>query len=404
MNKLIFIFLLLLLSGTSFSQQFTLDLNDTILKEKIEVKFQNISEISSTSIPYNFLGKFIKGGDLSTDLISSTSNIQKSVNRFGIEFSSEFSANLYQIEIGKDKKYSPTLVVGQSLIGGIVYSKNWFDLVFKGNQTISNADFSGLNQSLFSFQKIGIGIINRKNQSNYRINFYGLNNYESLQFDHFKLIQNNPLDSIRLQALGDLNLNHNQHFFNGFGVGIDLDYRYEYVTNSNSKSTMQFKISNLGFSFLQKFNSYHINIDKYFDGYTLSQLKSINNQNAWKDTLGINTNEVRNKMILLPVFYQIAKLVNVHSDKKFQSFFGIKGYINLPYLPLVFFGGNYKVYKDWTTDGQISFGGFTKYRFAFGVNYLGDKFKVRFGTNDVYGLFTSKGYNKSIYTTFIFAL
>ena len=379
----------------SYAQQFSLEQNDTLTKDKIEISFQSVIESASTSLPNSIVNKFMFGGEISSDLINQTSLKQNNVNRYGLDFSSQIELNLFNFKLGKAKKYSPSIVIGQSILGGIVYSKNWFDLIFKGNEFIENNDFSGFNQGFVSFQKIGFGIVNAKTKSNYRLNIYGINNYENLQFSHFKIIQDNPLDSIRLQALGDLNYAENNQFINGIGVGFDIDYRYSFNLFKDGKSTFQFKVNNLGVGFLEQNSYYHFNSDKMYSGYTLNQITSIENEFNWKDSLGVREEMIKNKIVVLPAFFQIAKLIDFNSTKKLQSFYGVRGYLNLPYAPMLFIGGSYQLMKDWSINSQISIGGYSNTRVSTGIDYNRNHIKVRFGTNDIYGLVSFKGYNKS---------
>lgn len=379
----------------SYAQQFSLEQNDTLTKNKIEISFQSVIESASTSLPNSFVNKFMFGGEISSDLINQTSLKQNNVNRYGLDFSSQIELNLFNFKLGKTKKYSPSVVIGQSILGGIVYSKNWFDLIFKGNEFIEHNDFSGFNQRFVSFQKIGFGIVNAKTKSNYSLNIYGINNYQNLQFSHFKIIQENPLDSIRLQALGDLNYAENKQFINGFGIGFDIDYRYSFNLYKDEKSTFQFKVNNLGVGFLQQNSHYHFNSDKMYSGYTLNQITSIENEFSWKDTLGVSEEMINNKIVVLPAFFQIAKLIDFNSTKKLQSFYGVRAYLNLPYVPMLFIGGSFQLMKDWAINSQISIGGYSNIRISTGIDYNGNHIKVRLGTNDIYGLVSSKGYNKS---------
>ena len=399
--KRIFLTYCLFFVTVNYAQQFGLAQNDTLIKDKVEINFKSVLESASTSLSNSFVNKFIQGGEISSDLINQTSTKQNNVNRYGIDFSNQIELNLFNFKLGASKKYSPSLTIGQSMIGGMVYSKNWFDLIFKGNETVTNEDFSGFNQRFVSFQKIGFGVIDTKTKSSYKINFYGINSYESLEFSHFKIIQENPLDSIRIQALGDLNYNVNNQFLNGFGVGFDIDYRYSFNLFKDEKSTFQFKVNNLGLGIIQQNSHFHFNTNKMIEGYSLDQISTINSDFAWKDSLGIQDETIKNKMVLLPSFYQIAKLIDVNSSKKLQSFYGIRGYINLPFVPMLFIGGNYQFFQNWSVNTQVSFGGYSNARISTGINYNRNHLKVQIGTNDIYGLVSSKGYNKSILMSFI---
>lgn len=385
----------------NYAQQFNLEKYDTLTNDKVEINFKSVLESASTSLSNSFVNKFIIGGEISSSLINQTSKEQKNVNRYGFDFSNQIELNLFNFKFGESKKYSPSITIGQTLTGGVVYSNNWFDLIFKGNETIENEDFSGFNQRFISFQKIGLGLINTKTKSSFKINFYGINNYQSLDFSHLKIIQDNPFDSIRIQALGDLNYNVNNQFLNGVGVGFDLDFRHSFNLFEDEKSIFQFKVNNLGIGVIQQNSHFHFNTDKVIEGYSMNQITSINNDFPLKDTLGILEERTKNKMVLLPSFYQIAKLIEVNSSKKLQSFYGVRGYINLPYMPMLFIGGNYQFFHNWSLNSQISIGGYSNARISTGINYNGNHLQVQIGTNDIYGLVSSKGYNKSFLMSFL---
>ena len=79
----------------SYAQQFSLEQNDTLTKDKIEISFQSVIESASTSLPNSFVNKFMFGGEISSDLINQTSLKQNNVNRYGLDFSSQIELNLF---------------------------------------------------------------------------------------------------------------------------------------------------------------------------------------------------------------------------------------------------------------------------------------------------------------------
>ena len=70
-------------------------------------------------------------------------------------------------------------------------------------------------------------------------------------------------------------------------------------------------------------------------------------------------------------------------------------------MPMLFIGGNYQFFHNWSLNSQISIGGYSNARISTGINYNGNHLQVQIGTNDIYGLVSSKGYNKSFLMSFL---
>ncbi|MDB0011682.1 hypothetical protein N9E20_02615 [Crocinitomicaceae bacterium] len=396
--------LLVILLGTfsiCFSQQYLKDEVDTNSYKQVFL-LNGIGQYSGNAIQNEMVNKLLLGGDITTSSIQNSLDNHREVNRFGFDASLQFQYQNFTHLIGKKKKYGFLVNLESSFLGGMMYSKDMFQLVFDGNTNLENnsADLSGTKFYSLGFQKIGLGFISPKSKSSISLNYYNISNYIQADVSTFGLEQSAGFSQIDVETQLEYNRTTGDRFDKGYGFGVDVDIRFPVQMPEGKSMTFQVLGKNLGFAQLySNVESYTIDTSYSYQGLTFNQLYGegtiFTDDFEVLDTLGITPNNNK-KSILLPGFIQIAKMTENQTENRLQSYFGVRIYNLKEYAPLMFIGAQYNLYKNYNVASHFTVGGFGRPRASVILNAHFPKFNIGLSTNDIYGLVARKGLGKSL--------
>lgn len=385
-----------LFTGVLFSQQFLPIQHDTSVYSH-ELIIGGTAEIGSTSLRNELTSKILLGGEI-TDDIKQASFLKHSFrNRVGVDLNSEVEYRNMEMNFLNNNKIGLLLRGGYYSIGSVNYSKDLFGLFFYGNNDFLNEkiDFSLSNFSFSTFQKFGVGCINKVSKSNVSLNLYTVNNYYKGEVQTGEIIQNQEGTDFTLNLKGEFSESIGQSYIKGVGFGIDVDYRFD-VKIKNNFSTFQFLTKNFGVvNYFDGVKKYEIDSTYNYQGFKINQISGGNY--LFKDSTSIldslNTKvSIRNSSFFLPGFFQFGKIVVDNFNGKFQPFYGIRIYTAIPYVPMVFLGSQYSPHKNVDLGMQFSVGGFSSFKTGIYASFKTSKWAVGIASQDVYGSISKKGF------------
>lgn len=397
-----FILFLIALGSFSigFSQQLLPIQHDTNTYNH-EFIINGVADYGATSIQNALSSKFLYGGAITNDIKDNSFAKHKSINRFGIDLSSELEYRNMKVNLFGKEKYGFIIKAGYYSYTSSLYSKDLFGLAFYGNENYldQNVNFSGTRFSSMSFQKIGFGVIDKKTKSNVTLNFYAISNYAEGNVREGKLFQSANGDSVSLTFDGEFQYASKNTFVKGYGVGVDLDFRIPVIIKEGKTSYIQFLAKNLGVA------SINSNVTRYaadtvitFDGFTFNQLVGdatiFNSTSSILDTLGIDSTAI-STVRFLPGFIQIGKIVDAMCTSKVQSFFGVRIYPSVSYVPMIYAGVHFKTTKWLDLGTNISYGGYTTLRLGLYSQLTFEKFTLGISSEDIVGIVSKTGKGQS---------
>ena len=401
MMRLNFLFLLLGLNSVGFAQQLLPIQYDTNAYNQ-EYIINGVADFGASSIQNSLSSKFLYGGNITNEIKDNSYAKHKGINRLGADLTSEFEYRNMKVNLFKKENLGFIIKAGYYTYVSSLYSKDLFGLTFYGNENYlgENANFSGTRFSSMSFQKIGFGVINKKTKSTVSLNLYSISNYAEGNIREGKLFQSASGDSVSLTFDGEFQYASTNTFVKGYGVGVDLDFRIPVVIKEGKTSYIQFLAKNLGVAHIYSaVTRYTADTIISFDGFTFNQLVGdaniFNSNSSILDTLGIDSTSIT-KVRFLPGFIQIGKIVDVMCTSKVQSFYGVRMYPSVSYVPMIYAGVHLKTTKWLDLGANVSYGGYTALRFGLYSQINLKKFAVGISSEDLVGMVSNTGKGQSI--------
>jgi hypothetical protein len=393
---------LLVFSLFSISAQHLLPIQYDTNRIDYELILTGTGDYSSNSVQNFFLDKFIFGGFIDQSAKDAAWNKQRPLNRLGFDAQGELEFRDMKSRLFGDR-WGYLVKMGYGSSGSLLYGKDAFGLTFYGNESFlgDTAKLAGTRFQLQSFQKIGIGVVNKSTKSSLSLNAYTLSNQAFGSLSNADFFQTSLGDSISVDLEGQFSVANNPAFIKGWGIGLDFDFRIPWFKSETDESFFQFSGKNLGVAIMhQPMKSYEANKLFVFDGLRLNQLLGdeslFNDGFSVLDTLGIDTLEITSTLRPLPGMLQFGKIINDMSKKHWQSFYGLRMFPTLSYIPMVYAGVQYRL-NDWIKMGaNLNFGGFSRVRGGAYFQFDYSLFSFGIATENVVGMVSSKGYGRSL--------
>ncbi len=387
--------------GVTATSQFLLPLEYDTNSIHQEFILHGSADYGFSSLRNDFSKKILFGGYIDAVTKDHSFNLHKGINRGGFDVGSEFEYRNYNVNLLKKGK-GIVFKFGYGNLGSVIYSKDLFGLTFYGNESYlgQNADFSGSTFNLMSFQKLGIGLIDKKSKSNFTLNFYTISNYANGKFYNAGLYQSESIDSLNLLLDATIDISNSRNFVKGIGIGLDFDKRMSFELKKDRLAYIQISFRNVGFGLLPSaVQRYAADTNYVYEGFTLDQLigdaSILNNGTSILDTLNIQESST-SRWVLLPGFIQIGKIVDEHNTSLFQSYFGTKLYYSLSYAPMIYIGGQIRIKELFKFGAHASYGGFTKFRLGCYANFDINKLNIGLGSEDIIGTISKVGRGQSL--------
>lgn len=387
--------------GGIFSQQLLPIQHDTNTYSH-EFIVNGMADYGSTSVQNDLTKKFIYGGHITNEIKDNSFSKHKGINRIGLDISGEFEYRNLNANLFKKENWGFIIKGGSYNYLSTVYAKDVFGLAFYGNENYlgENINFSGTRFSAMSFQKVGFGWIDKKSKSNISLNLYNVSKYSEGSMRDGQLFQSEAGDSVSLTFDGSFEYSTGSNFNKGYGIGVDIDFRIPVVLRKETISYIQLTAKNIGFTYLNSpVKQYVADTVIRYDGLTFDQLYGestiFDEEFSLLDSLGIES-EAGNKIRFLPGFLQVGKIIDEMNLARVQSFFGIRMYPSIAYVPMIYAGMHVKTTKWLDLGANISYGGYSDLRFGFYTQVKYKSMKLGIATEDVYGMLSKKGYGQSL--------
>lgn len=375
---------------------------DTV-PEGHQIVLSGNGELSATSLQIDLFSKLYRGGFITEEIKDNSLAKHGRVNRIGFEGKAELQYSNFNANLFGKEDWGYTIKTGAYYFGGALYSKDAFELGFYGNDRFvgDTADLSGLDLSFTAFQKVGFGILSKKNRMSVTMNVYNIQSRINGDFRGLEVHQSESGDTVQLYYDGEFTTSTSANFNQGIGLGFDVDYFMPFDWGNGKRAFIHFSLQNLGVAHLYEDQKEYRADDVFtFSGLRFNEIVGddaiINDSLDVLDTLGISSG-VKNSTFVLPGYIQVAKIVDGMQEQKVQSFFGVRLYPTLIYSPLVFAGINYQPVDKLDLGASFSYGGFTGFR---GGIYASGRFgpmSLGLGTENLIGLVSSKGNGQSLY-------
>jgi len=358
----------------------------------------------SSAIEKDITSKFIRGGFIDQAMKDRSFSKHGAVNRLGGIGLGSIEYRNYNKRIFKKKNWGYVIKGSYDAFFGALYSKGLFGLAMYGNEQYrgETIDGSGTNLSMTTYQKIGFGLIDSKTKSSVSLNVYNVNNRMTAQMRKFELTQDLAGDNIELVLDGEISTANSNKFNQGIGFGVDVDFKLpiSYGKN-NSTAFVQFQAQNIGFAYMyEKQKVYRLDTTFTFSGLEFNQLVGddsfFGDSLSLLDSLGV-TSSLKNKTVMLPGFIQVGKIVDEHSTKKLQSFFGLRLYPTLIYSPFIYAGANYKPLEWLNVGANVSYGGFGKFKTGLYSSVRFSNYSIGLATENLIGFFSKKANGESLF-------
>lgn len=360
---------------------------------------------SAEKINNGFQNKLLFGGNITEDEILSTSNKLKNKNAFGGFSSSELrffdlNTNLFGV-----KRLGYQISIGEHLFAYGNVPRDLFNFAFIGNTADTNYVFDEAKMEFAHYQSFGLGMVDKKTGSNFQLSLLHGSNFQNLTVQESTFSNYNG-DSLSLSFAGAYKMsdtaNNKMFSGNGWGMNINFDLILPLEIVRKDSSILKWYISisaqNLGFiAWNDQTVQYGQDTTYRFQGFEMNGV----NFPALPDSNVVDTLNIKSKkgkdFTWLPTRIWIRKLIDHQSSMKVQSFFGIGFWSTPQFTPMFYAGVYYRPAKWWAGSLNLSYGGFGSIKTGFRSDfYINDKAHLLLSCNDLVGIFSKKGYGRSL--------
>lgn len=356
-------------------------------------------DAGSNGMSSGLVKKLVWGGYIDNDLKKESAKYLRAKNNLGINLNYDVSAFLK----GNSKFDFLVGFKNQEIINA-TYSRDFFNLMFYGNQTYkgATADLSNCNVNALRFQEVKFGAMMHKVDSVGKIGvsvsfikgeqlFYiktGNNSSLYTSADGSELLFNSDFS----MALSDTN-HRDLTTFNGIGASADIYFETTYKSKIGKRSVLMANANNIGFIHWQN-KSVQYNSDSVlrYTGYNIksifdlkdSTLKQINSDSLLRNltnarTEDFNVNIPTNLVIINKVFF----------SEKFSAALGFRYIFNANYKPYAFLEPEYR-YKKVSFALHAGYGGYVRLNVGASFTWNNKNWFMRIGSNSLQGYLVPK--------------
>lgn len=392
---IVFVSCFFLRAQVSLPERLSFDTASFMLSARVSYDFQ------SSAIRNEFTNILLRGGTLTDEIKGRSMARHSGINRLGQEFTAEVQLADYSLTPFGQNKYAFFGEFGyQSLLSG-VYAEDAFRLAFFGNESYLNdtADFSGSGFQYIDFENFGLGFTHKKTKSYLSINLVNVHNY--FQAD----IRDGTFSMSADSSQAEFSLNARArntfppYFSKGLGVAVNICINLELPWRKESLAFFQFRVKNAGFAKIRSVQALAIDTAMTYNGFQMGDFLESGRTSfegpAWLDTIGLRRDTVSH-VVLLPAVIQFGKVLSLEPGLRTQSFFGIKVYPTVSYVPKIYAGVDHKLSEKFHVGASCSYGGFGLFRAGIYASMDGEKCDFGIGTEDIAGCVSQNGFGRML--------
>lgn len=360
-------------------------------------------DFQSSALKNEFTSILLRGGLIDTELKNSVMDRQKDINRLGREFYGElyFMAPASKFSEMNIPNWGTYYEAGYYSIFAGNYSDDLLDLALNGNSRFlgDSAQFSGSGFKYMDFQTLGIGMYDKVNKSFFTLNIVNVQHYLNTSITTGKMNFSADSTQVDLDLNAGLESTTGANFSNGLGVAVNGCLNIPVTWTKNRNALFQFKLKNFGLAQVKNVQRFEVDTALSYAGFTLDDLLNFNQSkfenNQWMDSLGVSRDTI-SKWVTLPSMIQFGKILVDNYEGKFQSYFGVKLFPTLKYVPKVYAGIDYRAAEQLHLGLSAAYGGFGNLRFGCYAALKLKKLNLGVGTEDLFGLISKKAYGQML--------
>lgn len=402
MKKYVLLFSIGIFQFLSFAQNNQAIYVDTTYWQGGTVQLNGQVGVSGTALQKDIFGKLLFGGYIDQEMKDASFEKHNPVNRFGVTAQNDITYFHASKKLFGSEQLNWGVRAGYNAVGALTYSDDLFGAIFYGNQKYlgDTIFFSNNRGRLTQFQTLGIGVQMKKNGSYLFLNAVNVQNYFDLSFRKSYLAQNTDASDLDLSLRGSAAYALGNELNKGFGFSFDGAYNMRVQWLKEKSALFEVSVHNVGLAKINQMVQYEADSTYSYSGFTFNQLTS--DASPFKrddfnvlDSLGIQRDTI-SKWIALPGYFQLSKNVDLLSDLKVQSYFGVRIYPSLNINPSAYLGVFYRPVKAFSVAGMVAVGGMAKVRYGLTVGYHSKQFQFTLGSDDIDGWVTKTAYGQSL--------
>lgn len=351
-------------------------------------------DAGSNGMSSKLVNKLIWGGYIDTKTKDESSKYLRAKNNFGINLNYDASAF-----IKGNAKFDFLIGVKNQEVLNASYSKDFFNLMFYGNQTYkgATANLSNCGVNALRFQEVKVGAIMHSVDSVGKIGV-SLSFIKGEQLFYVKTNQNSSLytsaDGSELLFNSNFNLaisdttKRNITSFNGVGASADIFFETPYKSRVGKKSVLIVNANNIGFiHWLNNSVQYNSDSTLRYSGYNIksvfdlkdSTLSRINADSLLRQLTnarreGFNVNIPTNLLIINKIYF----------NQAFNLSTGFRFIFNANYTPYIFLEPEYR-YKNLIFALHTGYGGYVRLNVGASFTWCSKAWFLKLGSNSLQG-------------------
>jgi hypothetical protein len=398
-NKLFNLIISIITSYTCSCQIYMPIKFDTLI-EKGELIIESKADIISSGIDNRFLHNLLFGGTISnSDLDKNFADNIHKTDQLLLEANVEIEHRNY--EIFKNKNWGLSFKIGNYFSLSSIYTTDFMGLVMKGTSYYLNRQID-LSPTLINeniFQKVGIGVVNKKNKNSIVLTFFSIQNHFNLNINEGTINLDEKGNNVMLENFKGELTNFKRHNQNNYGIGIEFDLKIP-ITNFFDKTIyLQLMSKNFGLSLIKRnVNTYEVDTNIEYSGFPIASIQSLghNFSSTEKlfDTLSIHHSKSM-RWISMPGFLQAGKINLESSTSKLQTYYGCRIYPTLGFLPMLFSGVQYRLNKNVRLGISENYGISNQFRTGFFIKLSTKHLNVALSSENIINNFRINGKGQS---------
>jgi hypothetical protein len=379
---------------------------DTSIRQKDAlIMFDAGGSVGSNTLDNLFSRKMVFGGHIESHHIDNIHGRMQDQNRAG--FYGHAALELYNFRdtlLGRSD-WGLTASFNTNYHSGLSFSKNFFNTVFRGNRQYAG-DTVSLGPMALQFQawqKLGLGIFNKKTMSGITLSLVEGQAYHSMIFTGADLYTSSSGDTLSLTYNGEYMRSDTlrKGWANGSGTGVAIDFDYN-IPLTDHRGVISISLRDIGFvvwnsqTERMRFDSTTI-----WNGLTLDDVFSFATDSVEFPGLSDSiyyTSEKGNFVAALPASIHVRMMRFINKMNFYEA--GLSIWPSRAALPLVYAGLSHFVGEHFVFSERISFGGFGRFGIGAEMQWMpAGTWLFRCGSSNLAGFTMGSARGRDLYFT-----